>query len=82
MLPAKAVREEGREGSCMLLEEPEPHGQPLQGQGQMMLWPLLIGSGALAQLWRTEGAQGSLSFGLHSTPSPPVIHSNLDCSSP
>jgi hypothetical protein len=33
MLSAKAVREEGREGSRMLLEELEPQGQPLQGQG-------------------------------------------------
>lgn len=33
VLPAKAVREEGREGSRMLLEELEPQGQPLQGQG-------------------------------------------------
>lgn len=34
VLPAKAVGEEGGEGSCMFLEELEPHGQPLQGQGQ------------------------------------------------
>ena len=47
MLPAKAVGEEGREGIFVLLEELEPHGQPLQGQGQMKLWPLLIGSVAL-----------------------------------
>lgn len=34
VLPAKGVREEGREGSCVFLEELEPHGQPLQRQGQ------------------------------------------------
>lgn len=80
VLPAKAVCEEGREGSCMLLQELEPRGQPLQRQGREEA--LAIDFGRYVK-WPSCGELGQPELPLPQLAplALPVSHSNRYCSS-